>query len=356
MKTINLDLGSKSYDIIIQTGLLKNIGAEINKFYNNKKISIVTDSNVYNIYGSIIKASLEHYKYNINFIIVSPGEKSKSLEVLTCCYNDLIKHGITRSDLIIALGGGVIGDLAGFAAATYLRGINYVQIPTSLLAQIDSSIGGKVAVNLEQGKNLIGNFYQPYKVFIDPDVLNTLPDKYIKDGLGEVIKYACIKDPNLFEILMNIKSKDQLFNNIEYIIYTCCNIKKIIVEKDEHDNGERMLLNFGHTLGHAIEKYFNYEYSHGEAVSKGMYYITKKSEELQITEPGTAEEIKNILINFNIEYDIPNLDMDNIKGTIKLDKKNMSDKINLILIKKIGDAFIESISMDHINKYFGETI
>lgn len=356
MKIINLNLGLKSYDIIIQKGLINNIGSEISKFYYNKKITVITDINVHKFYENKIKKSLEQYNYDVNFIIVSPGEKSKSIEVLTDVYRKLIQFGMTRSDLIIAFGGGVIGDLAGFAASTYLRGVNYIQIPTSLLAQIDSSIGGKVAVNLEQGKNLIGSFYQPYRVFIDPDVLNTLPDKYIKDGLGEVIKYACIKDSNLFEVLMNIKSKDQLFDNIEYIIETCCNIKKSIVEIDERDTGERMILNFGHTLGHAIEKYYNYEYSHGIAVSKGMYYITKKSEEFSITEPGTAEKIKKILINFNIDYELPKLDINTITDTIKLDKKNISNKINLILIKKIGEAFIESIPIDQINKYFGEII
>lgn len=354
MSIINLNLGLKSYDIIIQKGLLKNIGQELSKFYNNKKIVIVTDSNLYNLYGNNLNKSLEEYDYDLNFIIVSPGEVSKSIDVLTDVYSQLINYGITRSDLVLAFGGGVIGDLAGFAASTYLRGINYIQIPTSLLAQIDSSIGGKTAINLKEGKNLVGSFYQPYKVFIDPDLLHTLPDKYIKDGLGEVIKYACIKNSNLFQRLMKIKTKNQLFNDMEYIIETCCIIKKNIVEKDERDTGERMLLNFGHTLGHAIEKYFNYEYSHGEAVAKGIYYITKKSEELKLTEPGTLEKIKNLFNNFNIDFEMPSLDMNSILETIKLDKKNFSNKINLILIKKIGEAFIERVPVDQIHNFLGE--
>ena len=251
----------------------------------------------------------------------------------------------------MALGGGVVGDLTGFAASTYLRGVDYIQVPTTLLAQIDSSIGGKTAVNIEQGKNLIGSFYQPKMVLIDPDVLETLPDKFIKDGLGEVIKYACIRDSEFFWFLLSINTRGQLFDNLEHIITTCLNIKKEVVEKDEFDKGERMLLNFGHTLGLAIEKYTGYEYSHGEAVSLGMYYITERSEALNITEQGSAEKIKSMLINFNIKYKLLDLNMDMIKETILLDKKNISGNMNLIL-RKIGDAFIESIPIKNIDKFF----
>ncbi|MDV2934331.1 3-dehydroquinate synthase, partial [Enterococcus faecalis] len=171
-------------------------------------------------------------------------------------------------DLIIALGGGVVGDLAGFVASTFLRGISFIQIPTSLLAQVDSSVGGKVAVDLERGKNLVGSFYHPELVLIDPNMLGTLPEKYFNDGLGEVIKYGCIKSKELFEKLEGFENKEDLKENIGEIIYECCNIKREVVEYDEKDLGERMILNFGHTLGHAIEQIYNYEtYSHGEAVA-----------------------------------------------------------------------------------------
>ncbi|HHZ02254.1 MAG TPA: 3-dehydroquinate synthase [Tissierellia bacterium] len=340
--------------ILIQRGLIKNLGSEINTFYNNKKISIITDETVYSLYGKIVKESLKEYNYEVQFIAVKPGERSKSLETLKNVYEKFIEFNLTRGDLIIALGGGVVGDLAGFAASTYLRGVDYVQVPTTLLSQIDSSIGGKVAVNLQQGKNLIGSFYHPKRVFIDPEVLHTLPEKFIKDGLGEVIKYACIKDIDLYNRLYSIKSKEELFSNLEKIIYTCCNIKKEVVEKDERDKGERMLLNFGHTLGHAIEKHFNYKYSHGQAVALGMYHITKKSEAIGYSESGTAEKIKNILINFNIQYKLPNLNMDKIKDIILLDKKNISGKINLILLRKIGQGFIERIPLENIDKFLGE--
>lgn len=352
MKKLNVDLGTIKYDIKIQKSIIENIGNEIKNIYKNKKISVVTDENVAAIYGKVVKESLEKSGCIVQFIVVQPGEESKSLEVLKTVYRQFISFNLTRSDLVIALGGGVVGDLAGFAASTYLRGVDYVQVPTTLLAQIDSSIGGKVAVNIEEGKNLIGSFYQPKIVLIDPEVLHTLDDKLIRDGMGEVIKYACIKDADFFKELLSINTREQLFDNIENIIYTCCDIKREVVEKDEHDKGERMLLNFGHTMGHAIEKYFNYRYTHGEAVAIGMHYITGKSEALGYTEPGTAEQIKKMLVNFSIEYDIPDMDISIIRDTILLDKKNISGKLNLILLKNIGYGFVENIPTENINKFF----
>lgn len=357
MKTITVDLGSTKYDVKIENGLLSNMGREIREIYSGSKIAVITDKNVYGLYGAQIKDPLEKSGYEASFIVVEPGEKSKSMDVLKNVYEGLINNGITRSDLIIALGGGVIGDLSGFAASTFLRGVRYVQVPTSLLAQIDSSIGGKVAVNLEQGKNLVGSFYHPAKVVIDPVVLHTLSEKLVRDGLGEVVKYACIKDASFFDELMSIKTTEQLFQSIDDIIYKCLNIKKELVEKDERDTGDRMLLNFGHTFGHAIENYFNYEYSHGEAVALGMYYITEKSEALGLTEKGTSGKIKDLLINFNIQYRLPSsLNMDAVKNTIYLDKKNISGSIKLILLKKIGTSYIESVPMKEINNFFEENI
>ncbi|GAA0787773.1 3-dehydroquinate synthase [Hathewaya limosa] len=353
MKNLTVSLKDKSYDIIIENGILEKVGKEVKDIYNGNKICVVTDENVYKLYGKRIKKSLELEGFDVYFIVVKPGECSKSFEILNEVYNEFIEFKLTRGDLVIAFGGGVVGDLAGFAASTYLRGISYIQIPTSLLAQIDSSIGGKVAVNLPQGKNLVGSFYHPKKVIIDPKVLETLSNRFLKDGLGEVIKYACIKDKELFEMLNNIKSEDELNSNMSNIIYTCCNIKREIVEKDEKDLGLRMILNFGHTFGHGIEKFFNYEgYSHGEAVALGMYYITNKSELLGFTEKGTSQKVKNILENFNIDYNIPDVSMDKIKDTITLDKKNIGSFINLILLKRIGEAYIEKISSNDINIFF----
>ncbi len=352
MKVLNVNLKTKKYDILIEKGIIKNVGMEIKKIYDGVKIAVITDQNIYSLYGNILKDSLLNYGFQPNFVIVDPGEKSKSINVLENVYSKLIEFNITRGDMIITFGGGVVGDLGGFAASTYLRGIDYVQIPTSLLAQIDSSIGGKVAVNIKQGKNLVGSFYQPKKVFIDSNLLNTLPEEFIKDGLGEVIKYACISSLDLYELLLNITSKEELFHNIDKIILDCCNIKKEIIEQDELDTGIRMILNFGHTLGHAIETYYNYEkYTHGEAVALGMYYITQKSEALGYTELGTSNKIKKLLNNFNIDYSFPNVNMDYINKTICKDKKNISGNINLILLKKIGEAFVDQMPIKNIYNF-----
>jgi len=352
MKKLNMNLGSITSNIIIEKGIIKNAGHDIRKVYSSNKIAVVTDENVFGLYGEILEKSLAAENFTPTFIVIKPGEQSKTVDTLKHVYSNLVSMGITRGDLIVALGGGVVGDLAGFAASTYLRGIDFVQIPTSLLAQIDSSIGGKVAVNLQEGKNLIGSFYHPKLVLVDPEVLNSLPEKFVKDGLGEAIKYGCIRDKELFSMLLDIKSNFELLDNIEDIIFRCLSIKKETVEMDEKDKGIRMLLNFGHTIGHAIEKYFNYEkYSHGEAVSVGMYWITKKSEEMGITEKGTSDKIKGALENYGIEYIIPHLDREEIIKNILVDKKNISGKLNLILLKDIGNAFIYTIPEQETSKF-----
>lgn len=352
MKKLSINLLQKTYPIYIKKGLIKSIGEEIKKIYKGKKIAIITDDNVDKYYGEEVLKDLEKNDFNVIKIALKPGEKSKSVDVLLNVYDKLLDFKITRSDLIIALGGGVVGDLTGFAAATLLRGIPFVQIPTSLLAQIDSSIGGKVAVDLPRGKNLIGNFYHPDAVYIDPNVIETLDDRYLYDGMAEVIKYACIKDMELFNKLNSYNGKEELIENMDYIIHVCCNIKKAVVENDEKDTGERMLLNFGHTVGHAIEKYFNFsKYTHGEAVALGMYYITKRSEKLGITKSGTCEKIKDILIKYNLEYEIELKEKDKILETINLDKKNQGEYINLVLLCDIGKGFIKKIKKDKIEDF-----
>lgn len=352
MKELKIDLGNITSKVLIEKGIIKNAGREIRKIYSGIKIAVITDENVYGLYGKMLEKSLAHENFTTRFIVIKPGEQSKTVDTLKYVYSNLVSMGMTRGDLTVAIGGGVVGDLAGFAASTYLRGIDFVQIPTSLLAQIDSSIGGKVAVNLDEGKNLIGSFYHPKLVLVDPDVLNSLPDRFVRDGLGEAIKYGCIRDKELFSMLLHMKSKLELFENIEDIIFRCLSIKKETVEMDEKDKGIRMLLNFGHTIGHAIEKYFNYEkYSHGEAVSMGMYWITRKSEELGLTQNGTSEKIKEILENFNIEYITPDLNKEEIRKILLIDKKNISGKLNLIILKDIGNAFIQGISEEEISKF-----
>jgi len=352
MRNLQINLLNNQYEILIKSGIINSIGEEISKIYEGNEIALITDENVDEFYGDIVKKSLEDNDFKVLKVVLNPGEGSKSIESLMKLYNELLDFKLNRGNLIIALGGGVIGDLAGFCAATLLRGIPFVQVPTSLLAQIDSSIGGKVAIDLPSGKNLIGNFYHPRAVYIDPQVLKTLEKRYVNDGLGEAIKYGLIKDKELFEKFESIESYEALFEYIEDIIYKCCSIKKQVVEQDEKDKGERMILNFGHTIGHAIEKLENYKgVSHGEAVAIGMYSIALRCEELNICKDGVANRIKSLLYKFNLPYDFQVKTREDIIDAISVDKKTIGDFINLILIEDIGKVFIHKVTHEELEKF-----
>lgn len=357
MHSIEVKASSGSYPIYIKNGLLGEIGVEVKKIYKGRRVAVVTDSNVNEFYGQKVINSLKGSGFETFKIVVKAGEESKSFETLLEVYDKLLDFKINRGDIIIALGGGVVGDMAGFAASTFLRGIPIIQIPTTLLAQVDSSVGGKVAVDLPRGKNLVGSFYMPKAVFIDPLLLRTLKDKFLNDGMGEVIKYGVIKDSELFKTLMGFENKEALLKEIDKIIYTCCSIKADIVELDEKDTGERMLLNFGHTIGHAIEQFFNFtKYSHGEAIAMGMYSITKLGEELGITKSGTSIAIKDILIKYNLPWDLPEINSEAIIETISHDKKNIGGSMNFILIESIGNSFIKKIDISKIKDYLQKII
>ena len=347
MEDLVVNLGERSYPIIIKKGLIDETGIEIKKVFKGKKIFILSDKNVASYYGDKVKECLIKEGYNVRLMALEPGEETKSFNTLPSVYNELLDFKLTRSDLIITLGGGVIGDLGGFVASAFLRGVAFVQMPTSLLAQVDSSVGGKVAVDLEKGKNLVGSFYHPKLVLIDPNVLKTLSDRFFKDGMAEVIKYGCIKDREFFYFLKDLKTKEEVMNNIEKIIHTCCDIKRCVVENDEKDTGERMLLNFGHTLGHAVETYYNYsKFTHGEAVAIGMYEISKIAEAKGLTESGVAEDIKEILIQYGLPYEAPIKESSDILDTISLDKKNIDNVLKVVLIKTMGEAYLEKTTVD----------
>lgn len=334
--TVNLD--ENSYPIFIENGIIKKSGEHISQIFSGQKIMIVSDDNVFPLYGQQVMDSLKDYE--CHSLVLPHGEPTKNFQSLPKIYTAMLDAKLTRSDLVIALGGGVIGDLAGFAAASYLRGIKLVQIPTSLLAQVDSSVGGKVAVDLPQGKNLVGAFYQPKMVLIDPDVLNTLPEHFIKDGMGEVIKYGCIKDGSLFDRLCAHSSFEDLKPELPEIIARCVDIKRIVVEADQFDTGERMLLNFGHTLAHTIEQYYNYEReSHGEAVGIGMYQITLMAEEKGLTGSGCADQIKKALDIYGLPSSC-GLPVTDLTKAITLDKKNLNGKLNVVLLKELGSSYV----------------
>ncbi|MDM8211062.1 3-dehydroquinate synthase [Mediterraneibacter glycyrrhizinilyticus] len=345
---LTVNLGENSYPIFIENGIIKKSGEHISQIFSGQKIMIVSDDNVFPLYGQQVMDSLKDYE--CHSLVLPHGEPTKNFQSLPKIYTAMLDAKLTRSDLVIALGGGVIGDLAGFAAASYLRGIKLVQIPTSLLAQVDSSVGGKVAVDLPQGKNLVGAFYQPKMVLIDPDVLNTLPEHFIKDGMGEVIKYGCIKDGSLFDRLCAHSSFEDLKPELPEIIARCVDIKRIVVEADQFDTGERMLLNFGHTLAHTIEQYYNYEReSHGEAVGIGMYQITLMAEEKGLTGSGCADQIKKALDIYGLPSSC-GLPVTDLTKAITLDKKNLNGKLNVVLLKELGSSYVYPTDISFFNK------
>lgn len=344
--TVNVNGG---YDILIEKGLLSKTGELVKTVLDCKKICLVSDTNVYDIYGADVAGSLEEQGYEVFTYIFKAGESSKKTSVVIDIVEFMADNTLTREDGVVALGGGVCGDMAGFAAAIYLRGIKFVQIPTTLLSQVDSSVGGKTGVDLPQGKNLCGAFHQPSLVIIDPDVLNTLNRHFFSDGMGEVIKYGCIKSKPLFDRLCNGDARDF----IEDLIYECLDIKRKVVENDEKEHGERALLNFGHTCGHAIEKLWNFEtVSHGEAVGIGMVMITQAGESIGVTERGTADKIKKLLEKYNLKTADTHTTAE-IVGAMSADKKRTGCGIKLVMLKDIGDSFIKAVDNSEAAKIFG---
>lgn len=344
MKELHVNLGENSYDIFFGENLLKNLPEYIKKVYKGKKLFIITDNNVEKYYRENIEKQLEDYDFT--FYILEAGEKSKTLESVSKIYKAMIGDSVSRDDLVIAFGGGVVGDIAGFAAATFMRGVPFIQIPTTLLSQVDSSVGGKVGVDLPEGKNLVGAFNQPKIVLIDTSVLKTLTDRYFFDGLAEVVKYGCIYDEKLFLLLENLKSREEIMNHIEDILYRSCDIKREVVEEDEKEHGLRMILNFGHTIGHGLEQYYNYEkYTHGEAVSLGMAEILEIGEAEGITEKGTLLRTKKLLEQLNLPVE-DKYNREEVNKIMKRDKKNKKGEVNFIMIEKIGKYKIIKIKED----------
>lgn len=348
MKKLTVNVG-KTYEIIIEKGIMQECGAYIKKVSSAKKVCVITDSNVAPLYLDRVVSGLEKEGYEVFAFIFKAGESSKTTAVIVEMVEFLAEKGLTRKDLVVALGGGVCGDMAGFAAAVYLRGIDFVQIPTTLLSQVDSSVGGKTGVDLPQGKNLCGAFHQPVLVLIDPLALHTLSDHYFSDGMGEVIKAGCIKSAQLFEKIENKDVKE----NIEEIIFECVDIKRSVVERDEKEQGERALLNFGHTIGHGIEKLHNFSgVSHGEAVGIGMLMISEIGEKAGLTEKGTADRIKAVLEKYNMKTS-DNHSAESIIEAMQSDKKRTLNGINFVMLKSIGNSFIYPVENEKINKLFG---
>jgi 3-dehydroquinate synthase len=331
MKKISVNLLDRSYTVYIHRDILSSLDQYLPE---SQQIIVITDDNIPIKYLNLIKQRITVYRE----YFIPQGETSKSMEMAQLLINKMISDGVTRSALILSLGGGVVGDLAGFVASIYMRGVDYYQIPTTLLSQVDSSVGGKVGVNAIEMKNAIGAFKQPKAVFIDPNTLSTLPNNHISNGIAEIIKYGLISDKTLFNSLEN----KNILDSIEDIIETCIKIKAEIVTKDEKDYGIRQILNYGHTIGHAIEQDSHYSLLHGEAIAIGMAIISKK------------ENFHNRLTRLLQKYDLPvsyNYDVDILFNYILTDKKVNKNELNIILVEEIGNGFIKTINVNEIKNY-----
>jgi len=342
---LRVDIKEHEYNIIIGKDILKNCADYIKETRKiPAKILVVTDENVAELYADTVCNSLKEIA-EVKLVVLPAGETTKSLGYLSDLYDEAFSFGMTRTDLAVALGGGVIGDLTGFFASTVLRGIDVVQIPTTLLSQVDSSVGGKTAIDVSWGKNLVGTFYQPRLVIADTKTLETLPEREFASGLAEVIKYGCIWDESFFNKIDSASTRKELMDMIDEIVYTCCDIKRQVVEKDEHDTSLRMILNFGHTAGHIVEKAYDYTgYNHGEAVAFGMIIASRLGEKLGITEKGTTEKIEAMIKKFALPYDIRISDED-LSGIV-LDKKASGSNISVILLDKIGKYNIHKMNTE----------
>lgn len=340
---------SESYDVIIGGGLIKNCAGYIKTAVKAEKLAVITDDNVDKLYGNELKKTLEDNGFSVCKYAFPHGEASKCSETLNRIYDFLCENQITRTDCIIALGGGVVGDISGFAAATFLRGLDFIQMPTTLLAQVDSSIGGKTAINLPGGKNLAGAFKQPKLVICDTNALKTLSDELLTDGMGEVVKHGMIKSEQLFELLEKNDLKS-IFNVIDDVIAQNVTIKRNVVEADEFDRGERMLLNFGHTLGHSIEKYYNFTgISHGKAVATGMKFITEIAERNNITQKGVTNRLISCLDRYGLNITVEPAVKDLAEACLN-DKKRESGFISVIFCENVGKAFAEKMPVGEFLK------
>lgn len=339
METIRVN-ASKSYDVIIGADAVALLGKKIKEMFPTAAACIVSDSTVAKLHMQTVRKSLDEYGIrNVNFTF-EHGEASKNPDTLFEILEFLAQKHFTRKDVVVAFGGGVTGDIAGLAAAMFMRGIHLIQIPTSLLAMVDSSVGGKTAVNLKSGKNLAGVFNQPELVLCDTKMLDTLPRPYFNDGIAEVIKYGVVADKKLFKLI----SEGNPDNKIEEIIARCVKIKRDIVNTDEFDNGDRQILNFGHTIGHSIEKVSGYKISHGSAIAVGMVMMSDIADKYDFSEENCCDEIIDALLENNLPIGCPYSAKEIFHATVN-DKKCSGEKISLVVPVKIGECKIKEVTL-----------
>ena len=340
---------SRDYEVQIEKGLLDSAGECLAALLPAPRtVMVVSDDTVFALWGEKLIKSLRAAGYVVKEFVIPHGEGAKTPETLLALWNTLANEGLTRSDCLVALGGGVVGDLVGFAAATYLRGIPFVQYPTTLLAMVDSSVGGKTAVDLPMGKNLVGAFYQPFGVFCDTDTLSTLPPEIFADGCAEVIKYGYINDPTLLTMLENGISE-----NVADVIARCIGDKRDVVEADERDQGVRQLLNLGHTAGHATERCSDFQISHGSAVAIGMVLMTKAAIAGGICDPEVLPHMLAMLKKYQLPTDCP-FTASELAAAAMGDKKRSGAKITLVLPRTLGESILYPIEAKDLEAFLAK--
>lgn len=350
---LEVSLPNHAYTITIASGSLSRIGQWLLDLWQLRKVVIITDYRVGSLYADVVKHDLQQRGFEVAVFSFPAGESYKQLETVEQAYRFLAQAGLTRTDGIVALGGGVVGDLAGFVASTYMRGLAFVQVPTSLIAQVDASIGGKTAVNTAFAKNMVGTIAQPDGVLIDPNTLLTLDERDLRQGMAEVIKAALIGDKTLWNLLEGLSGTVRsILEQAEQLIYRACQVKCQLVMADERDKGVRQYLNFGHTLGHALELAAGYgNLMHGEAVAIGMVAISRMAEQEQLMPRGLAACIEAMCQKFGLPVTADNLSSDAVYQALLLDKKAQGSIIHLVLLEDIGQAKSYPIALDLLKRY-----
>lgn len=352
MAKVAVELPDKQYVVQIETGLLKQVGALVANVWQIRQIALISDSNVAPLYQSGVEQQLISAGFSVKCYVVAAGEKSKAWPVAADLAAKMAADHFTRTDGVIALGGGVVGDLAGFVASTYMRGIGFIQIPTSLLAQVDSSVGGKTAIDLGEAKNIIGTFYQPDAVFIDPETLATLSDRYVAEGYAEIVKTAALDSREFWQLIEQINTVEDIRQHATELSQRSIGFKARIVMEDEKEAGNRQLLNFGHTMGHAIELLAHGGLAHGEAISVGMVHIMNLFEQRGLAQSGLTQEINGRLTAVGLPTNSELLNTVAFYDKIKNDKKNKNGKLNLIYVAEIGKPKIYPINSDQVQGFF----
>lgn len=342
-KTVQIHLGERSYEIRIGQQILDGVGEELARRFRTRRAALVTDENVEPLYAPSVSSSLTRAGFTVAPVVLPAGEAHKTLDSARTLYDRFADAGLDRKSLVIALGGGVVGDLAGFAAATFMRGIAFVQIPTTLLAQVDSSVGGKTGVDHAKGKNLIGAFHQPSAVFIDTSVLRTLPPEEYRAGLVELIKHGFIRDEELLRFIETHGDAVEAIapDTMIHAVGRSIEIKAEVVEKDEREQGLRAILNYGHTVGHAIEALTNYtRYRHGEAVSVGMVCAARIARDMGLLGDPDVERHVRVLSRFSLPVRLAGEDAEQIVAQLYRDKKTVSGRLRVVLLRRIGEAVV----------------